>query len=467
MMVCSSPADCAEIERRHATGSGCSPTAARAAATCSRARRRRRSSRSAAPTPRSGAEPRLPRVPRQRLQRHARARAVRLGDRPRDRPRRARRAPRRAPARPPRRHLSADARRDVRVRPRPRRLRRAERHDARAARGLRDVRQLRRGRAPLRARARRHARGAAQARPAVRPHRARPPLRAAAVRDRRALRPRPDAGRDVQAAQRLRPRRARRALARRAATWPASPAATSSRRWSRHAVDEATGAQAGRKRGRRTTSPAASVVVLGSGNLGLVYLMERAAPADARGDRGAPPAAASPRCARTRTSAGCSCAPAEHGALVLGPRGHAPPRRRPGRGRGPARAVLAERRAAPAAHGRLRPRRRHHGRQLLRPDARRGLRVRGAHLVPRRARRAADPAVHPAPAGASPRRTSRSSARPRSTSCSPGGARPWAQRIARRSRRSGQPRILAFWSANSCSVRMPWSLRAASSRSWA
>ena len=41
----------------------------------------------------------------------------------------------------------------------------------------------------------------------------RAPLRAAAVRDRRPLRPRADAGRDLQAAQRLRPRRARRALA--------------------------------------------------------------------------------------------------------------------------------------------------------------------------------------------------------------------------------------------------------------
>ena len=45
-------------------------------------------------------------------------------------------------------------------------------------------------------------------------HRARAPLRPAPVRDRRALRPRADAGRDVQAAQRLRARRARRALAR-------------------------------------------------------------------------------------------------------------------------------------------------------------------------------------------------------------------------------------------------------------
>ena len=45
-------------------------------------------------------------------------------------------------------------------------------------------------------------------------HRARVPLRAAAVRDRGPLRPRADAGCDLQAAERLRPRRARRALAR-------------------------------------------------------------------------------------------------------------------------------------------------------------------------------------------------------------------------------------------------------------
>ena len=127
-------------------------------------------------------QPRLPRVPRQRLQRHARARAVRLGGRcSRVDGRAARGAPRRAAARAPRRHLPVPARGDVRGRPRPDRVRRAHRHDARPPRGLRDVLELRRGRAPLRARARRHARGAAQARPAVRPHR----------RARAATRPRP------------------------------------------------------------------------------------------------------------------------------------------------------------------------------------------------------------------------------------------------------------------------------------
>ena len=256
--------------------------------------------------------------------------------------------------------------RDVRVRPRPDRLRRAHRHDARAPRGLRDVRQLRRGRPPLRARAGRHDGGAAQARPAVRPHRARAPLRAAPVRDRRALRPRADPGRDVQAAPRLRARRARRALARAAARWPASRAATSSTRWSATRVGEATG-RAGRASAPKNDVSGRDVVVLGSGNLGLVYLMEEPRRLTLEEIERAPPASCCRRCASTRTSAGCSCArpstarscSAATGARYLddGPR----------RGRGPARAVLPDRRAAPAAHRRLRARRRHHGRQLLRP----------------------------------------------------------------------------------------------------
>ncbi len=92
-------------------------------------------------------------------------------------------------------------------------LRRADRHDARTSRRLCHLLELRRGRAPLGAGARRHARGAAQARPAVRPDRARPSVRAASLQDRRPLRPRPDAGHDVQAAQRLRARRARPTVA--------------------------------------------------------------------------------------------------------------------------------------------------------------------------------------------------------------------------------------------------------------
>ena len=98
-----------------------------------------------------------------------------LGGRARDLGLEPREAPRRAAARAPRRLLPADARRALRVRARPDRLRRPPGHDEGPARDLRDVLELRRGRAPLRPRARRHARGAAQARPAVRPDRARPP----------------------------------------------------------------------------------------------------------------------------------------------------------------------------------------------------------------------------------------------------------------------------------------------------
>ena len=82
-----------------------------------------------------------------------------------------------------------------------------------AARDLRDVLELRRGGAPLRARAGGHAGGPAEARPAVPPHREGARVRAAAVRDRRPLRPRSDPGRDLPAAERLRARRPRRPVA--------------------------------------------------------------------------------------------------------------------------------------------------------------------------------------------------------------------------------------------------------------
>ena len=348
MMVCSSPADCAEIERRHATGIGLlvdggasrgnllSGEAEETILTVSRIEAEKRANPGYRAFLANGFNV-------------TRAlvlfvwEVVARGDRGA-----ARGAARRAPARPPRRHLPADARRDVRVRPRPRRLRRAHRHDARAPRRLRDVRELRRGRAPLRARARRHARGAAQARPAVRAHRARAPLRAAPVRDRRALRPRADAGRDVQAAQRLRPRRARRALAGAARRSPAFAGGDEQHAMVGHAVGEATGRKPreapeerrlrSRRRRARLGQPRARLPDGG------------AAPADARGDRGAPPASCSRRCASTRTSAGCSCARPTHGAVVLGPERRALPRRGARRGRGPARALLADRRAAPAAH---------------------------------------------------------------------------------------------------------------------
>ena len=103
----------------------------------------------------------------------------------------------------------------------------------------------------------RHPRGAAQARRPLRPDRARLPLRPAAVRDRRPLRPRADPGRDLQAAKRLRPRRARRALTRAGRRLRASPVVTSRTRWSASPSPR----RPARRRTRRvprTTSPIAT-----------------------------------------------------------------------------------------------------------------------------------------------------------------------------------------------------------------
>ena len=120
-----------------------------------------------------------------------------------------------------------------------------------------------------------------------------------------------------------------------------------------HAVSEATGKQA--KRAKNDVSDR-DVVVLGSGNLGLVYLMEEPRrltleEIDERHPRAPARAArASPRRLAAR-------------ALVRARRGRARrarrplPRRRPRRGRGPARPVLTHRAAAPAPHRRLPARR--------------------------------------------------------------------------------------------------------------
>ncbi len=97
--------------------------------------------------------------------------------------------------------------------------------------------------------------------------------RAAPVRDRRPLRSRTDAGRDVQAAQRLRSRRARAPVGRARRRRAASSAGDENDRAAAHAFDEATG-RAGKKKRPKNDVSDQDVVVLGSGNLGLVYLME-------------------------------------------------------------------------------------------------------------------------------------------------------------------------------------------------
>ena len=286
-------------------------------------------------------QPGLPRVPRQRLQRHARARAVRVGDRARGHRRAAGGAPRRPAARPPRRHLSRACARAMCVVVRDLdRLRRADRHDARPARRVRDVRQLRRGRPPLRARARRHARGAAQARPAVR----------RASSDARRYAPRPyeivvlsDHGQTQGATFKQRngyglDELVERSLGRRR---------DGDRRRRRAGRDG---------RARRSTRPPAArgekrakndvsdrdVVVLGSGNLGLVYLMEEPRrltleEIDERHPELLPALREHPHVGWVLVRS------AEHGAVVLGGARRPLPRRGPDRGRGPARGVLARR----------------------------------------------------------------------------------------------------------------------------
>ena len=227
---------------------------------------------------------------------------------------------------------------------------------------------------------------------------------------RRPLRPRPDPGSDVQAAQRLRARRARRALALRAAASPTWPAATSRARWSATRSARRPARKPDKKRKKNDVSDQ-DVVVMGSGNLGLVYLMEerRRLTLEEMNERHPDLIPA----LRNHPHVGWLLVrSSEHGPRRARRRRHALPRGRQGRGRRPAGRLLAERAAAPAPHRRVRPRRRHHDRQLLRRRARDRLRVRGADLVPRRHRRPADAAVHPASRGARGARRRRSSARP-------------------------------------------------------
>ena len=163
--------------------------------------------------PRSGPTPAIA-LPRQRVQRHPGTGPVHLGGAPEWMA--AIRAIRRDVRRAAIEAGSTRCRRsDVRDRARPDRLQGVDRHDARMSRGVRHLLQLRRGRAPFRAssaptRWRRCASSTSSSvgssgRVATRQ----------AVRDRRPLRPRPDTGRDLQAAKRLRARRAGCALTQR------------------------------------------------------------------------------------------------------------------------------------------------------------------------------------------------------------------------------------------------------------
>ena len=170
-------------------------------------------------------------------------------------------------------YLPVPARGDVRDRPRPDRLRRAHRHDARPPRGLRDLLLLRRGRPPLGPRARRHDGGAAQARPAVRPDRggarsyAPRPYEIVVLSDHgqtqgATFKQRNGYGLDELVERSLaggrghRVRRRRRADARWSATRSRRPPAATPEKRPKNDVSDR------------------EAVVLGSGNLGLIYLME-------------------------------------------------------------------------------------------------------------------------------------------------------------------------------------------------
>ena len=182
-----------------------------------------------------------------------------------------------------------------------------------------------------------------------------------------------------------------------------------------NALGEATGSTQKRKLPKNDVSDR-DVVVLGSGNLGLVYLMEERRrltreELDERHPRLLP-------ALREHPHVGWLLVRSERdGPLALG--AHGTHYLADGRveGEDPLASLLAERAAAPLADGRLRARRRHHGRQLLRLGARRGLRLRRADLLSRRHRRRADAAVpagagRAAAAGGADRRRRRGARRP-------------------------------------------------------
>ncbi len=162
-----------------------------------------------------------------------------------------------------------------------------------------------------------------------------------------------------------------------------------------HALGEATGSKKKEKKAKNDVSDR-DVVVMGSGNLGLIYLMEerRRLTLEEMNERHPKLIPA----LRDHPHVGWLLVrSSEHGPLALGAKGTRYLAERAHRGRGPACTVLTDGSPAPAPHRRVHPRRRHHDRQLLRPRARDGLRVRGADLVPRRHRRPADQTVHSAP----------------------------------------------------------------------
>ena len=166
-----------------------------------------------------------------------------------------------------------------------------------------------------------------------------------------------------------------------------------------HALGEATGTAGKKEKRKKNDVSDQDVVVMGSGNLGLVYLMEerRRLTLEEMNERHPDLIPA----LRNHPHIGWLLVrSSEHGPLVLG--GNGTQYLADGRVEGddPLADFSPNAPATPASHRRVHPRRRHHDRQLLRPGARDRLRVRGADLVPRRHRRPADAAVHPPSRGA-------------------------------------------------------------------
>ena len=137
-----------------------------------------------------------------------------------------------------------------------------------------------------------------------------------------------------------------------------------------------------------------AVVVLGSGNLGLVYLMEERRrltleEIEGRHPRLVPTLREHPHVGFVLANS------ADHGPVALGARGAHYLRDNRVEGDDPLRAFSANARSAPRAFQRLRARSGPVRQQLLRRASRRGVRLRGADLVPRRHGRIADAPVHP------------------------------------------------------------------------
>ncbi len=150
------------------------------------------------------------------------------------------------------------------------------------------------------------------------------------------------------------------------------------------AFDEARGKgeQSGKKRSPKKDVSGEDVVVLGSGNLGLVYLMEEPRrftleELEQRHPALIPALREHPHVGFVLVRS------AQHGPVVLGARGARYLAEGRVEGEDPLVLILPDRCRAPAPLGRVRACPGSVRQQLLRPRARRGLRVRGAHLVPR------------------------------------------------------------------------------------